>query len=348
MKISLLHATRAMLLTALVVAVGVAQVDPAKLNRLATPSSANNVLAFATSMSRADLLTAANQSRAAHGLPPLKLDGKLNSSAQMKAQHMVDGDYWSHVAPDGTQPWYFFEMAGYSYLAAGENLAYGFATSLEANNGWMNSPSHRANILGSYKEVGFGFVNGPSFQGKENTVVVAHYATPSVSAPAPAPTPSQTPKPEPAKPQTLPVTTETSTQQHRERSADQPPVEDQKPTKADKEDTETKHEDEAPKESTEELVVNLSSDGSPPINIGATTSISVWQSLLNGNLPQRFVISLGIILVALFGYTLAHRSLIKQAHANGQQLALRHPALDAIVLTSAILIILTTSVAWLQ
>lgn len=340
-KTSLLHATRATLLTILVLATAITQVDPAKLNQLAMPSAANNVLAYATSMSRADLLAAANQSRAAHGLAPFQLNSLLNNSAQMKAQHMVDGNYWSHVSPDGIQPWYFFEVAGYGYTSAGENLAYGFATSIDTNTGWMNSPSHRANILGSYKEVGFGFVNGPNFQGKENTVVVAHYATPSISAPPPKPAPAPAPPPPPQpQPETLPITSEPAKEKITKKDAT-------KETDEDKQDDSSK--EQAPEESTNELIVNTQSGrGLPPVNIGSTASISVWQSILSGTLPQRFVISLSLIAFVLVGYGLTHRALLRQATASGQVFTLRHPILDILILTSAITIILTTSVAWLQ
>jgi spermidine/putrescine transport system substrate-binding protein len=48
--------------------------------------------------------------------------------------------------------------AGISYKAAGENLAKGQPSAQSAMNGWMNSSSHRDNILGSrYSEIGVGF-----------------------------------------------------------------------------------------------------------------------------------------------------------------------------------------------
>ena len=71
------------------------------------------------------LLAENNASRAANGLGAFSLNSQLNNSAQAKAQNMADNNYWAHVAPDGTQPG-IFEAAGYTYSAAGENLAYGF------------------------------------------------------------------------------------------------------------------------------------------------------------------------------------------------------------------------------
>lgn len=98
-----IHAMRIILLGMLLIAVSIVRIDAHALPRMTKPS----VLAYATSMSRSDLFAAANSSRAANGLAPFTLNGQLNNSAQAKAQHMADNNYWAHVAPDGTQPWYF-------------------------------------------------------------------------------------------------------------------------------------------------------------------------------------------------------------------------------------------------
>jgi hypothetical protein len=70
--------------------------------------------------------------------------------------------------------------ADYSYQKAGENLAYGFNSSSETIVGWMNSPSHRQNMLDTdYSEVGFGFANAKNYnKAGPETVVVAMYGKP--------------------------------------------------------------------------------------------------------------------------------------------------------------------------
>lgn len=148
-----------------------------------TTTKPHGVLAYATSISVADLLSATNQVRATNGLSPLVLNAKLNSGAQAKANDMIAKNYWAHNAPDGTQPWAFFVSAGYIYKSAGENLAYGFDNSAQVINGWMNSAEHRANVLGNYADVGFGFASGPNYQGDPNTVIVGFYGTPQVTPP---------------------------------------------------------------------------------------------------------------------------------------------------------------------
>ncbi len=173
------------------------------------PRTKPGVLAYATSISQSGLLSATNQDRVSNGVAALKLNSKLNQAAQAKANDMVARNYWSHNTPDGKPPWYFIDKYGYAYTAAGENLAYGFATSADTVAGWMNSPSHKANMLNStFKEVGFGFANSSNFQGTgPETIVVAMYAAPLISKPvATAPANSSPPKTVATMPQTKAAT----------------------------------------------------------------------------------------------------------------------------------------------
>lgn len=186
-------------------------------------SKPDQVLSYATSMSTSALLSETNQQRITQGLGALALNNQLSEAAQAKANDMAARDYWSHTSPDGQQPWQFMSAAGYPYVLAGENLAYGFATSADTVAGWMNSAGHRANILKSgYKDVGFGIVNAPNFQGHgEQTIVVAMYGaaktpvaaipstanTPAATKPTavePTPVPEPQPQPQPAVPTPAP------------------------------------------------------------------------------------------------------------------------------------------------
>jgi uncharacterized protein YkwD len=156
------------------------------LRGLPKSGSSSNVLAYATSVESGSLLQATNTERANQGQKPLKLNPQLNAAAQAKANDMARRNYWSHVTPDGKQPWSFLDAAGYSYRKAGENLAYGFATSQETIAGWMNSPTHKANLLdASFEEVGFGFANSDNYQNTgPETIVVAMYGKNQLAAAA--------------------------------------------------------------------------------------------------------------------------------------------------------------------
>ena len=111
-----------------------------------------------------------NQERADRGLGELKLNDKLNTSAQLKANDMKEFDYWAHDNPNGTEPWHFFKLAGYEYERSGENLAKCFDTPEQTVKAWMNSPTHKDNILGDFTETGFG-----SYYRGNCLVVVNHF-----------------------------------------------------------------------------------------------------------------------------------------------------------------------------
>jgi uncharacterized protein YkwD len=139
------------------------------------------VLSYSTEMSVNELLTVTNDYRSRHGSNPLTNHNYLNDAAQAKAIDMANNNYWSHNTPSGEEPWLFITNANYLYLNAGENLAYGFATSRETIAGWINSPTHRENMLdNNYTEVGFGFINSEDYVGNgRQTIVVAMYAKPA-------------------------------------------------------------------------------------------------------------------------------------------------------------------------
>jgi hypothetical protein len=136
-----------------------------------------NVLGYATDISPQVLLEESNGIRTSYHDSALQLNPQLTSAAQAKANDMAKRNYWSHVTPDGKQPWSFITAAGYKYEAAGENLAYGFVTSDQVITGWMNSPEHRANILDNdYQDVGFATADVSNYQGTgPETIVVALY-----------------------------------------------------------------------------------------------------------------------------------------------------------------------------
>lgn len=128
----------------------------------------------------ANLTKFTNDERVKYGLQPVAENILLDRSAQAKCEHMVKYNYWEHVAPDGTQPWYFITAQGYSYSRAGENLGYGWPNSERLLEGWMNSPKHKDNIVKpNYTQVGFGICQSDNYigRGKQN-VIVQHFATP--------------------------------------------------------------------------------------------------------------------------------------------------------------------------
>jgi len=142
----------------------------------------HNVLGFATDISVDKLYQLTNEERQKNNLPPLSLNSALSLAAQRKAENMLTENYWSHYSPDGKTPWDFISGAGYKYEYAGENLAKNFLFSSGVVDAWMNSTTHRGNILKKeYTEVGYAIVNG-TLNGEQTTLVVQEFGKPMASA----------------------------------------------------------------------------------------------------------------------------------------------------------------------
>ena len=144
-----------------------------------------------------------NAKRADLALPVLTRNKVLDAAATLKAEDMAKNSYFSHDSPTGVTPWHWFSEAGYPFVQAGENLAVYFTDSGEVVEAWMNSPTHRANIVGSqFREIGVGTAKG-TYKGFETVFVVQLFGTLAL-----APTPVVPPSPRlvPARPvATLPV-----------------------------------------------------------------------------------------------------------------------------------------------
>jgi|HigsolmetaAR203D_1030402.scaffolds.fasta_scaffold00173_34 uncharacterized YkwD family protein/spore coat assembly protein SafA len=112
----------------------------------------------------AQVVELVNQKRAANGLKPLKLNWELARVARYKSADMRDRNYFSHNSPTYGSPFDMIKAFGISYSAAAENIAAGQATAQAVMNSWMNSPSHRSNILSAnYTEIGVGYAKGGSY-----------------------------------------------------------------------------------------------------------------------------------------------------------------------------------------
>lgn len=128
-------------------------------------------------ISREAVLNAMNQERESRGLGPLRLDSRLNAAAADRINDMFDKGYFDHVSPDGTQPFVWVKYRKYSYATVGENLAEGYRNAGGVVNGWMNSPGHRANLLGrSFEDAGIAIVRGSPSGRTNGYTVVALYA----------------------------------------------------------------------------------------------------------------------------------------------------------------------------
>jgi uncharacterized protein YkwD len=132
------------------------------------------------------LVSRINEVRKNHGLSTLSVSDLLTTAAQRHATNMAYKGYFQHeFKKDGS--WYAFGTwirwywpgPGYTAWTAGENLAWG-APDLSPRRTvtmWMNSPGHRANLLGAWTRVGVGVVHitspGGYFKAYPDVTIVA-------------------------------------------------------------------------------------------------------------------------------------------------------------------------------
>lgn len=127
----------------------------------------------------ASLVSLLNTDRADNDLNTLTVNPVLVAVAQAKANDMAKLGYFAHNSPEGKTPWYWFKQEGYSYSAAGENLAIDFSDSADVEKAWMNSPTHRSNLLNkNFTEVGIATAVG-NYNGHKTTFVVQIFGTPA-------------------------------------------------------------------------------------------------------------------------------------------------------------------------
>ncbi len=140
-----------------------------------------SVLGRVVNITPAGLLAATNDQRAKEGLPSLRESERLSKAAMLKANDIIQNQYWDHTSPSGVEPWQWIQKTNYTYSEAGENLARDFSTADGTVAGWMASEKHRENMLKpSYSDVGFAVTTG-ELNDKPTTIVVALYAKPAAN-----------------------------------------------------------------------------------------------------------------------------------------------------------------------
>lgn len=110
------------------------------------------------------VVTLVNQQRAAHGLGALTLSTTLSNGARLKSQDLQKNHYFDHNSPTYGSPFDMMRSLGITYGSAGENIAMGYSSAEAVVTAWMNSPSHRANILDArFKQIGVGYVSNGGY-----------------------------------------------------------------------------------------------------------------------------------------------------------------------------------------
>jgi hypothetical protein len=149
-----------------------------------------------SSASESELFGLTNQARAAAGLKPLKSDSELASLARWRSLDMGERGYFSHsIPPGGGMVFDVMQDQGYCFKLAGENIGWNTypddGATAAIQQMFMDSPGHRANVLGDQWDVmGIG-----AFKGLDGKMFWTVLFADTCSATAPTPTPEPTAKP---------------------------------------------------------------------------------------------------------------------------------------------------------
>lgn len=109
-----------------------------------------------TTRDEAEVLDLVNAEREDAGCKPVKASKQLAELAGDFSRSMAIEGFFSHLGPDGSSPWDRAEELGILDLG-GENIARGQESPETVVEDWMQSPSHRANILNcEYRTMGVG------------------------------------------------------------------------------------------------------------------------------------------------------------------------------------------------
>ena len=132
-------------------------VKPIYASSSTNKSSGNSTSSYSSlSSDEKEVFDLINRQRANNGLKALEIDYEVQRVAKIKAQDMVDNNYFAHESPTYGTPFNMLTNFKISYRAAGENIA-GNSSNSGAVDAWMNSSGHRANILSeNYHAVGIG------------------------------------------------------------------------------------------------------------------------------------------------------------------------------------------------
>jgi uncharacterized protein YkwD len=88
-----------------------------------------------------------NAFRHLHGVATLQWSNKSEKSSLLHSQEMAEKNYFSHNSFDGSEFPTRFVAQGIYYKTAGENIAAGQRSGVLVYNAWVDSASHRTNML---------------------------------------------------------------------------------------------------------------------------------------------------------------------------------------------------------
>jgi len=109
------------------------------------------------------LLSIINTERGKNNLPELQIDEELQNVAKLKANDIVQNNYFSHISPTYGTPFEMLKSHNIAYKTASENIA-GNSNIQSAYDAWIASESHKDNILSNdYNYTGIAVVDSIAY-----------------------------------------------------------------------------------------------------------------------------------------------------------------------------------------
>ncbi|MBQ0138256.1 MAG: hypothetical protein KBT36_03070 [Kurthia sp.] len=110
-----------------------------------------------------EIMNLVNIERKKRGLTKLQQSNHLQQITYLRNYDLAKENYFEHTSPKYGRWANFLYTSEYDFAYAGENIAAGFVTAKGFVNAWMNSPTHRANILNPrFKKIAVGVSDGTS------------------------------------------------------------------------------------------------------------------------------------------------------------------------------------------
>ena len=139
--------------------------------------------AYSATINPETIINLTNTERNKIGLPALTENSLLAQAALAKGETILASQQFQHNFPDKKfSSW--IKETGYQYSQAGENLAINFATSEGVIKAWLNSQTHKENLLNAnFSDIGVAVIKG-KFQSNDTILVVQIFASPLNQVPS--------------------------------------------------------------------------------------------------------------------------------------------------------------------
>lgn len=137
-------------------------------------------IAYFSNLNDESIITLTNAEREKLNLPTVSSNQFLSQAAYLKAEAIFSSQNFSHTIDNQTFS-HWVKLTGYEYDIIGENLAIDFISSEGAIKAWLNSTTHRENILNPrFSEIGVAIKEG-IINGQKSIIVVQIFGAPRLS-----------------------------------------------------------------------------------------------------------------------------------------------------------------------